>query len=60
MKKKWFRLVCIGMCHIMLYIYLIPHVIYPQLGKPGVAVTALTAAGITIMVLKNTWVKKKE
>lgn len=60
MKKNWYRLVCIGMCHIVLYMVLVPYVIYPWFGKPGVAVTTLIAVAFSIVMTKNLWFKKKD
>lgn len=60
MKKNWYRLVCIGICHIVLYIYMVPRVIYPRFGKQGVVITTVLALGISIAIVGNAWFRKKK
>ena len=60
MKKNWCRLVCIGMCHIILYMYLIPKVIFPKFGKQGIVSATVLAVVISIVIIGNTWFGKKK
>ncbi len=60
MKKNWYRLVCIGICHIVLYIYMVPRVIYPRFGKQGVVIATVLALGISIAIVGNVWFRKKK
>ncbi len=60
MKKNWYRLVCIGMCHIVLYMYLVPKVIYPKFGKQGIVIATAFAVVLSIVIIGNAWFGKKK
>lgn len=60
MKKNWYRLVCIGMCHMLLYIYLVPSVIYPKFGKQGIMIATVLAVVLSIVIIGNAWCGKKK
>ena len=59
MKKVWIRIVCIGVFHMFLYMYLVPFVIYPRYGSNGLVFTVVTAVIISMAVLGTLWIGKK-
>jgi hypothetical protein len=60
MKKKiiW-RFVGIGIFHAVLYLYVVPFVIYPRFGNNGFKFTILVAIIISIAVLGTILLEKK-
>jgi hypothetical protein len=60
MKKNWGRLVCIGICHIVLYMYLVPMVIYPRFGKQGTWIATIFIVVLSIAIFGNVWFGKKK
>ena len=60
MKKKMiFRGIGIGFFHMILYLYVVPFVIYPKYGTKGITGAVLIAVIISILVLGTLFVKKK-
>lgn len=60
MKKNLIlRIVGIGIFHIVLYLYVVPFVIYPKFGKNGFEFTVVIAIIISIAVLGTMFCKKK-
>ncbi len=60
MKKKMiFRSMGIGFFHMILYLYVVPFVIYPKYGTKGLTVVVLIAVIISIVVLGTLFIKKK-
>lgn len=60
MKKNWIRLVCIGICHIVLYMYLVPFVIYPRYGDNGKIFATILGIVIVVAVLGTARLGKKK
>lgn len=58
MKKAWRRIVGIGIFHMILYMYLVPFVIYPRFGSNGLTFTIITAVLISAVVLGTLWFGK--
>lgn len=60
MKKKLIlRIIGIGVFHIVLYLYVVPFVIYPKFGKNGFEFTIAVAIIISIAVLGTILLEKK-
>lgn len=61
MKKKIIpRVIGIGVFHMVLYLYVVPFVIYPKFGKNGFNFTVAVAIIISIAILGTMFYKKKE
>ncbi len=58
MKKAWLRIAGIGIFHMILYMYLVPFVIYPRFGSNGLTFTIITAVLISAAVLGTLWFGK--
>jgi len=60
MKKKIIlRIIGIGIFHIILYLYIVPFVIYPKFGKNGFEFTIAVAVIISIAVLGTIFFERK-
>ncbi len=60
MKKKIIlRIIGIGIFHIVLYLYIVPFVIYPKFGKNGFEFTIAVAVIISIAVLGTIFFERK-
>ncbi|WP_299978082.1 hypothetical protein [Desulfobacula sp.] len=60
MKKKLIlRIIGIGVFHIVLYLYVVPFVIYPKFGKNGFEFTIAVAIIISIAVLGTILLERK-
>lgn len=60
MKKRMFvRSIGIGLFHMILYLYVVPFVIYPKFGNSGLKITILVAIIISIIALGTLFIKKK-
>lgn len=51
MKKPWVHIAGIGIFHMVLYVYLVPFVIYPKLGNLGLTLSIALAVVISLVVL---------
>jgi len=61
MKKSLiFRLIGIGMFHAVLYLYVVPFMIYPRFGNNGFKFTIVVAVIISIAVLGTIFIRKKK
>ncbi len=61
MKKSLiFRLIGIGMFHAVLYLYVVPFMIYPRFGNNGFKITIAVAVIISIAVLGTIFIRKKK
>ncbi len=59
MKKAWWRLAGIGIFHLVLYVYLVPFVIYPKFGNNGITFAVVVAVAVSIVMLGTLWMGKK-
>jgi hypothetical protein len=60
MKKKLIlRILGIGVMHIVLYLYIVPFVIYPRFGNNGFKFTIAVAITISIAILGTILLEKK-
>lgn len=60
MKKKAVRrIIGIGIFHILLYVYVVPFVVYPKFGKTGFQFTLVVGAVISAAVLGTVFWEKK-
>jgi len=59
MKKKviW-KIIGIGIFHSILYLYIVPFVVYPKFGKIGFQFTLIVAIIISIAVLGTIFIEK--
>ena len=48
-----YRIIGIGLFHAVLYLYLVPFVIYPSFGNSGLTFTVIVAVIISIAVLAS-------
>ncbi len=61
MKNKLLsRIIGIGMFHIVLYLYIVPFVIYPKFGNNGLKLAIIIAIMISIAVLGTMFISKKK
>ena len=59
MKKKIIvRIVGIGILHSVLYLYLVPFVIYPKFGNNGFQFTVIVAIMISIAIFSTIFISK--
>ena len=58
-KKVILRIICIGIFHMVLYLYVVPFVIYPRFGKDGFKFTVAVAIIISIAVFGTILLEKK-
>ncbi len=60
MKKKVLpRIIGIGIFHMVLYLYIVPFIIYPKFGKTGFEFAIAVAVIISIAVLGTILLEKK-
>lgn len=60
MKKKIiFRIVGIGIFHMVLYLYVVPFIIYPKFGDSGFKFTVAVAIVISIAVLGTMFFERR-
>ena len=51
MKRAWIRILGIGIFHMMLYLYVVPFIIYPRFGSRGLEVTIVVSVIISVVVM---------
>ena len=59
-KQLTYRIIGIGLFHAVLYLFLVPFVIYPAFGKNGLVFTVIVAVIISITVLATIKMKRKK
>ncbi len=60
MKRKiTLRLIGIGIFHTVLYVYIVPFVIYPKFGNDGLIFVIITAVIISIAIIGTLFLEKK-
>ena len=57
-KKTIFRIAGIGLFHMVLYLYIVPFVIYPKFGRNGYKFAVAVAVIISIAVLGTIFIEK--
>jgi len=50
-KRTTLRIVLIGSLHMILYLYIVPFVVYPKFGKNGIKFAVALAIVISVVVL---------
>ena len=60
MKRAWIRIAGIGIFHTMLYMVLVPIVIYPRFGARGLEVTIVASIIVSVVVMGSLGVKRKK
>ncbi len=58
-KKVIFRFLGIGIFHMILYLYIVPFVIYPKFGRNGFKFAVVVAIIVSIAVLGTIFIGKK-
>lgn len=58
-EKAIWRIIGIGIFHTVLYLYVVPFVVYPKFGKAGLHFTLIVAIIISAAVLGTLFIKKK-
>lgn len=58
-KNVILRIIGIGLFHMVLYLYIVPFVIYPRFGDNGFKFAAVVAILVSIAILGTMFVKKK-
>ncbi len=58
-RKITLRLIGIGVFHTILYLYIVPFVIYPKFGNDGLLFVIITAVLISIAVMGTLFLEKK-
>ena len=59
-KRLLYRILGIGFLHLVLYVYLIPFVIYPRFGNNGLMFAIVAAVVISITILGKMFITKKK
>ncbi|MCF6246220.1 MAG: hypothetical protein L3J69_02550 [Desulfobacula sp.] len=57
--KAIWRILGIGIFHTILYLYIVPFIIYPRFGKIGLQFAVFVAITISIAVLGTIFIEKK-
>jgi hypothetical protein len=57
-KKAIFRVIGIGIFHMILYLYVVPFIIYPRFGANGLVFSIIIAIIISIAVFGTMFVKE--
>lgn len=60
MKRAWIRIAGIGMFHMVLYMVLVPFVIFPRYGVQGLEVTIVVSVIVSVVVMGSLGVRKKK
>ncbi|MFA5902563.1 MAG: hypothetical protein WC836_01415 [Desulfobacula sp.] len=50
-KRVGLRIIFIGSLHMLLYLYIVPFIIYPKFGKNGITFTVALAILVSVVVL---------
>ncbi len=58
-RKITLRLIGIGIFHTVLYLYIVPFVIYPKFGNDGLIFVVITAVIISITIIGTLFLEKK-
>ncbi len=58
-RKITLRLIGIGFFHTVLYLYIVPFVIYPKFGNDGLIFVIITAVIISIAIIGTLFLEKK-
>lgn len=58
-KKVILRIIGIGIFHMILYLYIVPFVIYPKFGQNGFKFAVVVAIIVSIAVLGTIFLEKK-
>jgi len=58
-KKTYLRIIGIGALHTLLYLWLVPFVIYPRFGDNGLALAVVSAILISIVIIGTLFIGKK-
>jgi hypothetical protein len=58
-RKITLRLIGIGIFHTVLYLYIVPFVIYPKFGNNGLVFVVITAVIISIVIIGTLFLEKK-
>ncbi len=58
-RKITLRLIGIGIFHTVLYLYIVPFVIYPKFGNNGLVFVVITAVLISIAIIGTLFLEKK-
>ncbi len=60
MKKKMvFRFIGIGLFHTILYLYVVPFIIYPKFGSNGIIFAVVVAVIVSIVILGTMFFERK-
>ncbi len=57
--KAIWRIISIGIFHTILYLYIVPFVVYPKFGKIGLQFVVFVAIIISVVVLGTIFIEKK-
>lgn len=58
-KKNFWRMAGIGIFHAVLYLYVVPFVIYPEYGSTGITIALVIAVVISILVFGTAVFERK-
>ncbi len=60
MKKRTIvRIIFIGSLHMILYLYIVPFIVYPKFGKNGISFVVALAILISVVVLGTIFFERK-
>jgi hypothetical protein len=59
-KRVALRILGIGVLHMVLYLYIVPFVIYPRFGNSGIKFVVFVAVLISVTVLGTLFLKEKK
>lgn len=60
MKRAWIRIAGIGIFHMILYMVMVPFIIYPRYGVQGLEVTIVASVIVSVVVMGSLGVKKRK
>lgn len=58
-KQVVFRIIGIGILHVVLYLYIVPFVIYPKFGSNGIKFAVVVAIVISVAAFGTMFFKEK-
>lgn len=59
-EKTVWRIAGIGFFHTVLYLYVVPFIVYPAFGRTGLLVTVALSLGISLVVLGTLFKQKTD
>lgn len=55
MRKTWPRIMGIGACHLLVYGYLVPCIVFPRFGRGGTLTATVLVVAVSAVLLGTAW-----